>query len=112
MKHTFNTALCVDELPSQMASNPDCLNLGIKDCSSLVLNCNQKLGTALGTNTEYAESCRSSLGSQIDFTVKTYCKVTCRECGMLFYIEIILSKKICCFIMMMKRDSFSYCHVL
>ena len=86
MKHTFNAASCVDQLPSQIASNPNCLTLNwIKDCSSLVINCNQKLGTALG-KTEYAESCRSSLGSQIDFRVKNYCKVTCRECGMLFYV--------------------------
>ena len=95
MKNTFNVASCVDRMPLQdhMDHCGTILNRGFRteDCPvelTEFYSCEDKLSDIIKKDAQTIP-CLKALGNKINFPLKSYCKVTCGQCGILFYIKII-----------------------
>ena len=104
MKNTFNVASCVDRLPWQDYKGHCGViydwgydnAMSVEECPPIVYHfkCDDKIGDVvakwmMGSNTEKVKICKDSMGNELNLPLKNYCKKSCGQCGMLFYIKII-----------------------
>ena len=72
---------CKDALPNKMNTNPSCKELN-RNCPDIAKCgcCADTLGNALGYSNN-VKKCKSALGTNANKIVKSFCKISCRQCG-------------------------------